>query len=96
MRPESDKATDIMAIEPFAKGTRPRCHLLDVSDARIIVSGDEAVRIRLSHKQNAQIESERCLGVIARRLATHLCSCGQIVNGAGPALATRSGQVLPS
>jgi hypothetical protein len=43
---QSDRAGNIMAIESFAKRTRPRCHFLGGWNARAIMSGDEAALIR--------------------------------------------------
>ena len=43
---QSDRAGNIMAIESFAKRTQPRCHSLGGSDARVIISLDEAAGIR--------------------------------------------------
>ena len=40
------RAGNIMAIELFAKPTRPRCHSLGGPDARVIMSLDEAALIR--------------------------------------------------
>jgi hypothetical protein len=41
-----NRAGNIMAIESFAKPTRPRCHSLGGPDARVIMSLDEAALIR--------------------------------------------------
>jgi hypothetical protein len=43
---QSDRAGNIMVIESFAKRTKPRCHFLGGSDARVITSLDEAAGIR--------------------------------------------------
>jgi hypothetical protein len=48
-----------------------RRQLLGGPDARIVVNGDEAARIRLSHEQNVQVNSDRCLAVITEAPPRH-------------------------
>jgi hypothetical protein len=61
---QSERAGNIMAIESFAKRTRPSCHFLGGADARVIMSGEEAALIPRWHQRNAEMKSQRSLGVI--------------------------------
>ena len=74
MRLQPDRARNIMVPPLLAKGTRSRCRFLGGSDTRIIMDFDEAALIRLSHRQNVQMKSQRSFGVITgdpRRTRAH-------------------------
>jgi hypothetical protein len=65
---QSDRAGNTMAIELFAKRTRPRCHFPGGSDARVVMSGEEAALLRLWLQRNVQTKAQRSVGVITGEL----------------------------
>ena len=84
---QSDRAGNIMVIKSFAKRTRPRCHFLGGSDARVIISLDEAAVIRDCGPAITAVLTP------PNRQRRRLCSCGPF-GASTRELATNNGRPL--